>query len=118
MKDKEKNTWMKKDNKEIEDLVISLAKQGLSSEKIGLVMRDTHGVPKVKIIGKKISSIIKEGNIKQGMQDVDNLNKKAERLQKHLEKNKVDKGAKRSMHRTKDKLKKLVTYYNRRGILK
>ena len=47
--------------KEVEELVVSLYKQGESQAKIGLMLRDQHGVPSIKLVtGKKINDILKE----------------------------------------------------------
>ncbi len=117
MEQNEKPAWLKRDASEIEALVIKLAKQGLSSEKIGLMMRDTYGVPKAKLFGKDITEILKKAGINQEAQDLSNLKKRAEQLEKHLVSNKQDKVAKRSLHITKDKIINLSKYYNK-GILK
>lgn len=117
MEENGKPAWLKRDAAEIEALVIKFAKQGLSSEKIGLMMRDMYGVPKSKLLGKDITEILKKAGINQETQDLSNLKKRAEQLEKHLASNKQDQVAKRSLHITKDKITNLSKYYNK-GILK
>lgn len=117
MEENEKPAWLKRDAAEIEALVIKFAKKGLSSEKIGLMMRDMYGVPKAKLVGEDITKILKKAGINQEAQDLSNLKKRADQLEKHLATNKQDQVAKRSLHITKDKITNLSKYYNK-GILK
>lgn len=102
----EKPVWFKYKDKEIEKLVLALSKKGLTSEKIGLVLRDTYGIPTTKIIGKKVSQILKENEIEQNA-DIINMQKITEKLKKHMEKHKHDFTAKRSSVKKEAKLKKL-----------
>ena len=50
--------WLKIKPSEVENIVIDLYKKGNTPAKIGLILRDQHGIPKAKLIGKKISKII------------------------------------------------------------
>jgi len=53
-------TWERYDPKEVETLVQKLAKSGKSSSEIGIILRDTYGIPTVKpIVNKKITEILK-----------------------------------------------------------
>lgn len=56
----EKPSWVALKPVDLEKIVIDLAKQGETPAKIGLILRDKHGVPKAKMLGKRISQIIKE----------------------------------------------------------
>lgn len=104
----EKPYWLKMDTKEVEDLVISLAKKEMPPAKIGLVLRDTYGIPSVKAItGKKIQKIIAERGMETKSQDIKALEKSAKMLKAHLDKNKQDKVAKRGLQLTESKLAKL-----------
>jgi small subunit ribosomal protein S15 len=109
----EKPYWLKTSEKEVEELILKLAKDGFSSEKIGLILRDTYSIPNVKIITKKkISQILRENKIKTETEDLKNLEKKFENLKKHLNKNKVDKVAKKGLQLTQSKIHRLRKYYN------
>ncbi|MFH1248791.1 MAG: 30S ribosomal protein S15 [archaeon] len=110
MKENEKPSWLKREYSEVEELIIKLAKQGLSSEKIGMALRDSYGVPKVKLYGVKIGDVLKKAGIGQKPQDLANLEKKGENLGKHINTNKQDKTAKRSLQITKAKIIKTVKY--------
>ncbi len=114
---REKPSWFKKSKEEIEALVIELAKQGLPTAKIGLVLRDSHGVPSAKLSGKKILAILSEHGIKKDPESISDLIKKANQIEKHLTKNKQDKVARRGLLITKAKISKLAAYYKKKGLL-
>jgi small subunit ribosomal protein S15 len=92
---------------DVEKKVIELGKQGIPAEKIGLVLRDKHGIPKAKMLGKKIGQILRENNLYENSEKR-NLNKKIETLGKHMEKNKHDFSAKRSLTTSTGRLNRLI----------
>ena len=56
-----KLTWLRYTNKEVEHFITKLAKEGKTPSQIGLILRDTYGVPDVKsTLKKKITIILKE----------------------------------------------------------
>jgi small subunit ribosomal protein S15 len=108
----EKPYWLKLKEKDIEELIVDMAKQGFSSAKIGLVLRDTYGIPNTKImIGKKIQQLLKEKGIKTEHEEKIRLEKKHEKLKSHFERNKGDKTAKRGLQLTESKLARFKRYY-------
>jgi len=109
----EKPIWLKFSEQDVEAIVIKLAKQGLTSEKIGLELRDCYGIPKAKLIGKKINQILKEHNLGKNA-DLSNLEKKQQVLKKHLEKHKQDKKSKRALSLTSARILKVKKYSTRR----
>jgi small subunit ribosomal protein S15 len=113
------HSWIRYKPKEIELLIVKLAKEGKTPSQIGLHLRDTYGIPDVKLITKKkISSILKEkGLLKKIPEDLMFLLKSIVALQKHLEQNKKDKVAKRGLRLTESKVRRLVKYYKNSGKL-
>ena len=91
-----KPDWVKIKPKELEKLVVDLAKRGDSPRKIGLILRDEHGIPKAKLLGKKITQILKENKIKIPSKK-EMVNKEIESLRGHIAKNKHDYPAQRSL---------------------
>jgi len=91
-------SWVKMKPAELEKIVVELAKEGNSPAKIGLILRDKYGVPKAKLIGKKISKILKENNLHY-QSDEDIVNGKIKKLQNHISKNKHDHSATRALTR-------------------
>ena len=92
----EKSSWIKIKPQELYIIVSDLAKQGNSPSKIGIILRDKHAVPKSKLLGKKITSILKKENITY-IKDKDIIFKKVLTLKDHIGKNKYDNSAKRSL---------------------
>ncbi|PIU75879.1 30S ribosomal protein S15 [Candidatus Pacearchaeota archaeon CG06_land_8_20_14_3_00_35_12] len=113
--EKRKPLWMKRDAKEIQELIVELSKEN-EPPKIGLILRDNYGVPSIKVAtGKTISQILKEEKKEAKIPyDLANLVKKATKLEKHFEKNKQDKTAKRGLQLTKAKILRLAKYYKRK----
>ena len=111
--------WVRYKPKEIEMLILKLAKEGLTASKIGAVLRDTYGIPDIRVIcKKKISKIIEEKGIKKELpEDLAALIKKAVLARKHLEENKKDEVAQRGLTLTESKVKRLVKYYKKTGKL-
>ena len=116
---KTKKVWLRYSDKEVEQLIIKLAKQGNTSSKIGIILRDTYGVPDVRqVLEKKIGKILEEHKLKSQLpEDLTALIKKELNVLKHLETNKKDMPAKRGLNLTESKINRLVKYYIRKGIL-
>lgn len=93
-----KPEWVKMKPAELEKVVIELFKEGNSPAKIGLILRDKHGVPKAKLLGKKISKILIEAKLNPES-PVIKLEKSKENLEKHITKNKHDYTALKSLHK-------------------
>lgn len=108
-------SWITLSSKEIEELVVKYAKDGLSPSQIGLKLRDQHSVPLIKSITKKsLGKILEENNLQSEMpEDLDNIVKKAVGLQKHLKANKGDNRNVRSLELIEAKVHRLSVYYKR-----
>ena len=111
--------WCRYTAEEVEALVMRLAKEGHPPSKIGIILRDQHGIPLTKpITGKSVSEILKERELAPSLpEDLENLMKKATRLHVHLDKNKADLGNKRALQIVEAKIYKLARYYKRKGVL-
>lgn len=111
--------WAKYTPEEVESLVIKLARDGHSSSKIGVVLRDQYGIPLTKpIAGKSVTEIMKQSGLVPSIPgDMEVLLKKASRLSVHLERNKKDKYNVRARQNIEAKIHKLARYYKREGIL-
>ena len=110
---KTKPTWLIYKPKEVELLILKLAKEGKTPSQIGLFLRDSYGIPDVKtIINKKITEFLSENKkLSQIPEDLMALIKKAVLLKKHIEENKNDMSALRGSQLTESKIKRLVKYY-------
>ena len=109
-------SWVRYKPEEIEMLVVKLAKHDrLPPSKIGLVLRDSYGVPSVKLLcNKSIVQILKEHNLLPELpEDLLSLMRKFVNVRKHYEQNKQDLSAKRGLQLTEAKIRRLVKYYRR-----
>ena len=107
-------SWSKITPEEVSEQIFKLARRGLTPSQIGVVLRDSHGVPQVKFVtGNKILRILRttgESSLSReetsgcscetiGLgpslpEDLYHLIKKAVSVRKHLERNRGDKDAK------------------------
>ena len=116
---KEAPEWSNTDVAAIEKVIVDLSKEGVSTARIGLVLRDRYGVPDVKLAtGKRIGQIVREKGLEGEIpEDLKNLIVKALGLRKHLGENKKDVHNKRQMQLTESKIRRLVRYYVSSGKL-
>jgi len=112
-------SWMGYKEKEIELLITKLAKEGNSASKIGLLLRDTYGIPDSSLVTKKsISKILKEKKLLSDIpEDLLMLIRRSIAINKHLEANKKDETAKRGGILTESKIRRLIKYYKKIGKL-
>ena len=112
-------SWISQDSKQIEELVVKYAKDGLTSSQIGIKLRDQHAIPLVKSVTKKtVMQILEENKLKPEIpEDLNNIVKKAVGLQKHLKSNKKDFRNVRSLELIEAKVHRLTVYYKKTGQL-
>ncbi|HDI31331.1 MAG TPA: 30S ribosomal protein S15 [Thermofilum sp.] len=111
--------WVKYSPKDVEELVISLYRKGYPPSMIGTILRDQYGIPLVKAItGKKITRILRERGLQPDIpEDLYNLIRRAVRVRRHLEEHPKDYHSKRGLQLLESKVRRLVKYYKRRGML-
>ena len=111
----EKPVWIERSAEEVENLVIKLARKGFSKSMIGIMLRDSYGIPLVKVVtGKKIRQILNEHEIQVPLpEDLSNLVKKALNIRKHMEENHKDLEGKKGLQRTESKIYRLIKYYKK-----
>ena len=114
-----KPIWLRYTAKEIEMLIGKFAKEGKSTSEIGILLRDTYGIPDIQhIIGKRVSVLLKEKNIvPEFPEDIMSLMKRAAVIRKHLEQNRHDETATRGLLLTESKIHRLGIYYKAQGRL-
>ena len=95
---------------DIEKIVIELGKKGHHPAEIGSILKEKHGIYDIKVLGKKISKILKNAKINY-KSDLDFVSEKLSKITNHYEKNKQDKTAKRELVRYVSK-KKILGVYN------
>ena len=110
-----KPTWVRYKPKEIEMLVGKLAKEGKTSSEIGIILRDSYGVPSIKLItGKRLQEVLEEKKLNPKLpDDLMSLMKRSVLIRKHLENFRQDMTAVRGLQLTESKIKRLVKYYKK-----
>ena len=108
-----KKSWIIHSGQEVEQLVVKLAKTGKSAALIGLILRDTYGIPSVKTLtGKKIQVILEKNKLLHTLpDDLQNLIRKDIQLAKHALTHKKDMTVKRGLQLTLSKINRLSKYY-------
>ncbi len=112
-------SWVAYKADEIAALVVKLGKQGVGPSQIGLVLRDSYGIPDVeKITGKKLVKLLEEKGIKSELpEDLASLVKKAAQVKKHMATHRKDMHSKLGLQRTEAKIFRLMKYYKLAGRL-
>jgi len=103
--------------KEIEELVVKLAKDDVTLSVIGMTLRDTYGIPDIKkLTGKSVGKIVADAKLTTSVpEDLASLVEKALKLKKHLEFNTRDKHNTRGLHLIESKIGRLSKYYKKTG---
>jgi small subunit ribosomal protein S13e len=106
-------SWSKATALEVEDQVCKLAKKGLTPSQIGVILRDSNGIPQVKsVTGHKVVRILKaHGLAPEVPEDLYMLIKKAVQVRRHLERNRKDKDAKFRLILIESRIHRLARYY-------
>jgi small subunit ribosomal protein S15 len=115
----EKPVWVELSAEEVENEVVKLARKGYSKSRIGVLLRDSYGIPLVRVVtGKTISQILEENDIKTPIpEDLTDLIKKALNLRKHMETNHKDLESRKGLQRTESKIFRLIKYYKKKNVL-
>ena len=108
-------SWNKTTEAELNKQIAQLAKKGLTPSQIGVVLRDSHGIPQVKrISGNSILRILKANGLAPKLpEDLYHLVKKAVTVRKHLERNRKDKDSKFRLILIESRVHRLARYYRR-----
>lgn len=109
--------WVEMSPEDIEQKAVSLSKSGYSMAMIGTILRDSYGVPDIKLAtGKSVKRILEENGITQKIpEDMAFLMKKAIRLKNHLEENPKDTANRRGLQLVEARIRRLSRYYKRTG---
>ena len=112
-------TWLSYTPEDIELIIEELAKKGYGPSMIGIILRDQFGIPLVKpILGKSITQVLRERGVAPPLpEDLMNLIRRAVNLRRHLSEHPKDFHAKKGLQDLESKIRRLVKYYKRRGVL-
>mmetsp|Transcript_1091 Transcript_1091/g.3831 ORF Transcript_1091/g.3831 Transcript_1091/m.3831 type:complete len:152 (+) Transcript_1091:121-576(+) len=106
-------SWLKVSSQEVVDMMCKMAKKGMTPSQIGVVLRDSHGIPQVKsVTSSKILRILKTNGLAPELpEDLYHIIKKAVSVRKHLERNRSDKDAKFRLILFESRIHRLARYY-------
>ncbi|OMJ12311.1 40S ribosomal protein S13-1 [Smittium culicis] len=112
-------TWVKTTPEEVCNNICKLAKKGVTPSQIGVLLRDSHGIPVVRYVtGTKIVRILKANGLAPEIpEDLYFLIKKAVSVRKHLERNRKDRDAKYRLILIESRIHRLARYYKTSGQL-
>jgi small subunit ribosomal protein S15 len=111
--------WKPLKKAELEEMILKMAKEGTPQAKIGLIMRDQHGVANLRAqLGMTIGQFLKkEKATPEYPDDLLNLIKKAVRMSGHLKVSKKDVHNWVKLGHVESKIHRLVKYYSSKGML-
>uniref|UniRef100_A0A6U3BTB9 Small ribosomal subunit protein uS15 N-terminal domain-containing protein n=1 Tax=Lotharella globosa TaxID=91324 RepID=A0A6U3BTB9_9EUKA len=106
-------SWCKAKAEDVKAEILKYAKKGYQPSKIGVILRDSMGIPQVsQITGSKILRILKvAGKAPKLPEDLYSLIKKAVTIRKHLERNRKDKDSKFRLILVEARIHRLARYY-------
>jgi len=112
-------SWVPLSAEEIKETVARLATEGMSAAKIGLVLRDQYAVPNVRLAtGMTITQILAEKKLRPELpEDLQGLMKRAVSLSQHVKQNPKDLHNLRGLQLIESKIRRLVKYYKREGVI-
>jgi len=95
---------------------LKFAKKGMTPSQIGVLLRDSKGIPQVSAItGQKILRILKSSGVAPELpEDLYCLIKKAVNIRRHLEKNRKDKDSKYRLILVESRIHRLARYYKKK----
>jgi small subunit ribosomal protein S15 len=109
MEQLQKPTWVKMKEPEMKKVIAELAEKHSPSQ-IGLVLRDQYGIPTTKVFGKKLKAYLTELGIERN-EDLENAEKKVDKMKEHLKTNITDRKAKHKLQRAQSRLNITRKYF-------
>ena len=105
--------WVTYSEKEVEDLILKLSKDGHTPSKIGLILRDQYGIPDVRVLlGTKVTKVLEKNGMGLKLpEDLQSLLNKAVKLDTHNEKHSHDMHNRRAKILVESKIRRLAKYY-------
>jgi small subunit ribosomal protein S15 len=105
----EKPTWVKMKEPELKKTIVELAEKHSPSQ-VGMILRDQYGIPTTKIYGKKLKAYLKELDIERN-EDLENAEKKVEKIKEHLKNNVTDRKSKHKLQKAQARLNITRKYF-------
>ena len=108
-------SWVQITAGDLTEQIVKMAKRGSSPSQIGVVLRDSFGIPQIKgVTGSKILRILKVNGAAPTLpEDLYHLIKKAVNVRKHIEKQRADKDGKFRLILIESRIHRLARYYRK-----
>ncbi len=118
-KSRETPEWAPAKKDEIEEMILKMAREGVPPAKIGLILRDQHGIANLRAhLGMTLKAFLaKEKALGDYPEDLLNLIKKAVRITSHIKASKNDVHNQVKLGHVESKIQRLVKYYSSKGML-
>jgi len=106
-------SWLKTSPEDVVEHICKLARKGMTPSQIGVLLRDSHGIPQVRFVtGNKILRVLKSSGLAPSIpEDLWHLIKKAVSVRKHLEVNRKDRDSKFRLILIESRIHRLARYY-------
>jgi ribosomal protein S15P/S13E len=102
LEDVKKPAWLKLTEEEMKKIISQLSEKNPPAQ-LGTILRDQYGVPTTRVYGKKLGVYLKELGINKNP-DMENAEKKLEKLQEHFKNNITDKKAKHKLQKAQGRV--------------
>lgn len=109
-------TWPIPEPAEIMDQAVQLSKSGLSAAQVGTTLRDTYGVPSVRLAtGQRLTPLLASRGVKPELpEDLAALLRRVVKLQRHLAGHPRDNSNRRGLALIESRIRRLARYYRDR----
>ena len=111
--------WSNTDKSAIEETILDLSRKGHTAAEIGLILRDKHAVPNVRLVlGERVGQVLARNEISPEIpEDLMNLMRKALRMLDHLNTNRKDLHNRRQLELVESRIRRLARYLKGTGAL-
>lgn len=113
MEKMQKPSWVKLSEEDLVKVVKDLSQKYAPSQ-LGIILRDQYGIPTTKVFGKKLKAYLKEAGVERN-EDLENLQKKVDKMKEHLKTNITDKIAKHKLQGAQSKLDVAKRYFEKKS---
>ncbi|MCI4335820.1 MAG: 30S ribosomal protein S15 [Thermoplasmata archaeon] len=111
--------WATLSREEVVEEAVKLAKSGLSAAQVGITLRDTQGIPSVRLAtGRRLTPLLADHGIKPELpEDIQALLKRVVHLQRHLGTHPRDLSNQRGLSLMESRIRRLARYYRQQKLL-
>ena len=111
--------WSNTDKSAVEETILELSRKGHTAAEIGLILRDQHAVPNVRLVlGERVGQVLARNEISPEIpEDLMNLMRKALRMLDHLNTNRKDLHNRRQLELVESRIRRLSRYLKGTGAL-